>query len=155
MSALTALCVLAASCSIGATGSHRSHHNPQGRRVAPGSARAHNPPQIEYLLVLNSNGKPRTSFHPGDIVRFGLEVYSVSSSLADVRTEWQVRKEHGTVRSWSTTGGFTGPTRGNLFHMVQSETLPQNAAAGTYSVTATLVVQGVPLKRSAQFYLHR
>lgn len=146
---LGCLCILAASCSVQAS-SHR-----QAGTSSSSASRSHNPPQIEYLLVLNSNGKPRTFFHPGDIVRFRLEVYSVLNSLGGAATSWRIGQAGTTVRRWSVSGGFTGPTRGNLFRMIQSETLPQNAAAGTYTVSAALALQGRHLTRTAQFYVRR
>jgi hypothetical protein len=119
------------------------------------AAQSDNPPQIEYLQVLNSNDKPHTSFHRGDVVRFRLEVYSVSSNLHGVSVHWLTQEGRHTIRQWSNPGGFTGPTRGNLFRAIQSMHLAEHAALGTYTVSASLNVQGRHLTRSVRFYLRR
>jgi hypothetical protein len=120
---------------------------------APATAHAGNPAQIEYLLVLNAHGKPRTSFTPGAGVGFRAEVYAVTRSLGGVRSAWTVRGAGKTVRAWSKSGGFSGPSRGNLFRLTQTMRLPSDIRAGTYTVAVSLSVQGRHLARSARFYV--
>lgn len=112
-----------------------------------------NPPQIEYFLVTDAHGKPRTSFTRGASVGFRIEVYSLSHSLGNVRSSWNVRVSGQAVRSWSHSGGFTGPTRGNLFHLTQTMKLRSHSRSGAYTASVSLSVQGQHLTRSARFYV--
>ncbi|HZU14406.1 MAG TPA: hypothetical protein VFB58_16320 [Chloroflexota bacterium] len=136
---------------LAACGSVSGH----GGSIGPYASHAVNPPQIEYLLILNSQGKPRTAFHPGGMVKARLEVYSVARTLSGVRTHWRITSEGHTVRDWSVTGGFNGPSRGHLFRMVQEDRLSWHAATGTYTVSVALTVQGRHLARAARFYVRR
>jgi hypothetical protein len=152
---LGGVCALLASCSWDPAAHQSTRHQHLAGRPGGSREQNHNPPEIEYLLVLDSNGKPRTSFHAGASVRVRLEVYSVAPDLGTVRTNWQIDRAGHTVRRWSLVGGFTGPTRGNLFRLTQSDQPAPNVGSGTYSVTARLAVQGATLSRSAQFFVRR
>lgn len=118
-------------------------------------AHAANPPQIEYVLVMNGHGKPRTSFRPGATVGFRVELYFVSRSASSANTVWRVTSGRRTDFHRDVHGGFHGPTRGNLFTQVQTMTLPRSAPAGTYTAAVTITVSGRHLSRSARFYVRR
>lgn len=114
---------------------------------------AANPPQIEYVLVLDSHGKPRTSFHPGAKLGFRIELYFVGKNAGGVETAVRVTTDNHTMFHRTLHGDFRGPTRGNLFTQTQLVTLSPHTHPGTYTVSVALTVDGRHLSRSARFYV--
>lgn len=116
---------------------------------------ASNPPRIEYVLVLNARGTPRTSFHPGGKLAVRVELYLVSRSAARVKTDWHVTSGHRVIFHRAVSGNFHGPMRGNLFTQTQALHLSRGAATGTYDANVVINVNGHRLSRTARFYVRR
>ncbi|HZS94842.1 MAG TPA: alkaline phosphatase family protein [Chloroflexota bacterium] len=108
------------------------------------------PPTIEYLFVATNRGKPLTDFRPGSTVRLELEVHSLMPTLRRTRTAWRVSRGATVLRHWIHRG-FSGPTRGHLFHLAQTFTLPHGSPGGAYSVRVTVLQHGYTRTRSANF----
>lgn len=114
---------------------------------------AANPPQIEYVLVLDAHGKPRTSFQPGAKLGFRVELYFVGKSAGGVETAVRVTTDHHTMFRRTLRGDFRGPSRGNLFTQTQMLTLSSHTRPGAYTVSVALTVDGRHLSRTARFYV--
>ena len=117
------------------------------------SARAANPPRIEYVLVLDAHGKPRTYFQPGAKVGFRVELYLTERSAAGAKTVWRAWIGKHTLLARTIHGRFHGPTRGNLFTQTETIKLSRHALAGAYTVRVSIAVRGRHLSRTAHFWV--
>lgn len=119
-------------------------------------AHATNPPQINYLLVLNGHSRPQTYFNPGARLAFRVRLYLVTDSAIHKATaRWRVTFGRRVVLNRSVRDHFGGPTRGNLFTQTQQMKLPAHATRGTYAVSVQLDVAGRRLSRSTRFWVKR